>query len=269
MPTIPLNHNYKDHLLLGAAVGFWLVFFLIFIAPFDIIEFNFAEKIYLMPPYGLFFLASYLSAVFLQEKIYQRWKNWNLWLEIGVIVFTCILNLFLTYFYYTLPFNNGYFSLILFIRLVYKPIAMLTISLLVFGRLFINRQTTITRIKTSPIDKITLVGENKNDVLQIKPSQIICISSAHNYVEVFYQQKDGINKHLIRNSLKKVALDLDFLLQVHRSHLINPDYIIKWLDNKTLLVDEKKIPVSKTYRTAVIQHLISIPKTAHLVPKAE
>ena len=30
----------------------------------------------------------------------------------------------------------------------------------------------------------------KNDILQVAPHQIICISSAHNYVEVFYQQKD-------------------------------------------------------------------------------
>lgn len=269
MLTIQLNHNYRDHLLLGAAVGFWLVFFLIFIAPFDIIEFNFSEKLYLMPPYGLFFLASYLLAVFLQEKIYQRRQSWNLWLEIGLLIFTCLLNLFLTYFYYTLPIMNGYFGFTLFIRLIYVPIAILIISLLIFGRLFINRQTTITKIKNLPAERITLIGENKNDVLQIDPSQIICISSAHNYVEIFYQQKGKINKHLIRNSLKKVAQDVGFLLQVHRSHLINPDYIVKWLDTKTLLVDEKKIPVSKTYRTTVIQHLISIPKTAHLVPKEE
>lgn len=269
MLTISLNHNYKDHLVLGAAVGFWLVFFLIFIAPFDVIEFNFSEKLYLMPPYGLFFLASYFLAVLLQEKIYQRWQTWNVGLEIGVIAFTCFLNLFLTYFYYTLPFINGYFSLMLFIRLVYIPIAVLTISLLIFGRLFINRQVTVSKIKTAPIEKIRLVGDNKNDVLQIASHQIICISSAHNYVEVFYQQKDKVSKHLIRNSLKKVAQDIGFLLQVHRSHFINPTYIVKWLDNKTLLVDEIKIPVSKTYRAAVIQHLLSVPKTAHLVPKAE
>lgn len=269
MPTIQLNHNYKDHLLLGAAVGFWLVFFLIFIAPFDVIEFNFSEKLYLVPPYGFFVLASYLTAVFLQEKIYHRWKTWNLGLEIGVIGLTCLLNLVLTYFYYTLPFINGYFSLMLFLRLVYMPISILIISLLVFGRLFINRQVPVAKMEMASTEKIRLVGDNKNDVLQIAPHQIICISSAHNYVEVFYQQKDKINKHLIRNSLKKVAQDIGFLLQVHRSHFINPNHIVKWLDNKTLMVDEKKIPVSKTYRTAVIQHLLSVPKTAHLVPKTE
>lgn len=269
MSYIHLNHNYKDHLLLGAAVGFWLVFFLIFIAPFDIVEFNFSEKIYLMPPYGFFFLISYSLAVFFQEKIYQHWQFWNIWLEIGLIFFTCILNLFFAYFYYTLPIINGYFGLLLFIRLIYIPISILIISLLIFGRLFINRQTTITKIKAFPTNKITLAGESKNDVLQIGPNQIICISSAHNYVEVFYQQKGKINKHLIRNSLKNIAQEVNFLLQVHRSHLVNPNYIIKWLDNKTILVDEKKIPVSKTYRTAVIQHLISVPKTAHLVPKGQ
>lgn len=267
MLKIRINHNYQDHLLLGAAVGFWLVFFLIFIAPFDIIEFNFSEKIYLMPPYGFFFFGSYLFTVFLQEKIYQRWKSWNLGLELGLISFTCILNLFLTYFYYTLPINNGYLSLPLFIRFIYKPIAILIISLLIFGRIFINRQTTVTALEPVSLSKITLEGENKNDILHIEPNQIICISSAHNYIEIFYQQKDKTHKHLIRNSLKKVAKELGFLLQVHRSHLINPNYIVKWLDNKTLLVDEKKIPVSKTYRTAVIEHLISVPKTTHLVPK--
>lgn len=271
MPTIYLNHNYKDHLLLGAAVGFWLVFFLIFIAPFDVIEFNFSEKVYLVPPYGFFVLVSYLAAVSIQEKIYQRWKTWNLGLEIGVIGLTCLLNLVFTYFYYTLPFINGYFSLMLFLRLVYIPISILIISLLVFGRLFINRQVPVTKVEMplTPTEKIKLVGDNKNDILQIAPHQIICISSAHNYVEVFYQQKGKTNRHLIRNSLKKVAQDIGFLLQVHRSHFVNPTYIVKWLDNKTLLVDEEKVPVSKTYKTAVIQHLLSVPKTAHLVPKTE
>jgi len=269
MPDIKLNHNYKEHLLLGAAVGFWLVFFLIFIAPFDVIDFSFSEKLYLMPPYGFFFLASYLLAFFVQERIYQRYKFWNLWFEIGLILFTCTVNLFLTYFYYTLPLINGYFGIILFIRLVYFRIAVLIISLLIFGRLFINRPTIANEIKVIPTEKITLTGDNKKDAIQLTPNQIICVSSAHNYVEVIYKQKGSVHKHLIRNSLKKVSKDIDFLWQVHRSHLINPAYIVKWVDNKTLLVDEMRIPVSKTYKSTIIQHFSSVPKTAHLIPKPE
>ncbi|MEM6320898.1 MAG: LytTR family DNA-binding domain-containing protein [Bacteroidota bacterium] len=267
MRTIRLNHHFRDHFLLGLVVSFWLVFFLTFIAPFDLIEFDLSEKLYLMPPYGFFFLFSYVSAVFLQEKIYDRLKFWNLWLELGLLIFTILVNLFLTYFYYTLPIINGYLGLFLFIRLVYFPITVLTMSLLVLGRLFISRQTIITQIQPLPTNKITLLGDNKNDALQIEPNKIVCISSAHNYIEIFYQQKNTLHKHLIRSSLKKVAQQVDVLLQVHRSHLINPNYIIKWVDSKTLLVDEKEIPVSKTYRPVVLAHLISVPKTAHLVPK--
>ncbi|NHQ66882.1 LytTR family DNA-binding domain-containing protein, partial [Elizabethkingia miricola] len=57
---------------------------------------------------------------------------------------------------------------------------------------------------------------------------------------------------VIRSTLKKVQYDFDFLIQIHRSHLINPSHFKAWKDQNTIFVTQKELPVSKSYKDSLM-----------------
>lgn len=76
----------------------------------------------------------------------------------------------------------------------------------------------------------------------------MCISNAQNYVEIYYLEHDELKKKLIRTSLKKIKTDFDFLIRIHRSHLINPEHFKCWKDTGTISLTQIELPVSKKYK---------------------
>ncbi|MEM6803950.1 MAG: LytTR family DNA-binding domain-containing protein, partial [Bacteroidota bacterium] len=74
------------------------------------------------------------------------------------------------------------------------------------------------------------------------------ISNAQNYVEIFYLEANELKTKLIRSSLKKILADADFLIQIHRSHLINPTHFKSWKDSQTIYLGQIELPVSKSYK---------------------
>nr|WP_228012109.1 LytTR family DNA-binding domain-containing protein [Flavobacterium hungaricum] len=109
-------------------------------------------------------------------------------------------------------------------------------------------------LKLIPIkdDLLIFRGENKHDVLKIKQVDLICISNAQNYVEIFYAENNILKSKIIRSSLKKVQQDFDFLVQIHRSHLINPFHFKSWKDSNTILLTQMELPVSKNYKENIL-----------------
>ncbi|BAO76719.1 LytTR family DNA-binding domain-containing protein [Winogradskyella sp. PG-2] len=100
---------------------------------------------------------------------------------------------------------------------------------------------------------ITLKGDNKLDVLKILPEDLVCISSADNYIEVNYLIQDKLHKKLLRNTLKGIQNELPYLLKVHRSHLINPSHFKEWNGSSSIILTEIKVPVSKNYKAALLE----------------
>lgn len=109
-------------------------------------------------------------------------------------------------------------------------------------------------IKLIPPQKnlVTITGENKLDLLRIHEANLVCISNAHNYVEIFFLDNGHLNSKLIRSSLKNIQQDLNFLKQVHRSHLINPTHFKCWKNQNTIQLTFLEIPVSKNFRENVL-----------------
>ena len=101
-------------------------------------------------------------------------------------------------------------------------------------------------------EDIIIRGTNRLDFLKIKQSELVCISNTQNYVEIFFLENGTLQTKLIRNSLKKIQEDLVFLVQVHRSHLINPQHFRTWKDPHTILLTQKELPVSKTYKEGLL-----------------
>lgn len=245
MKIIHLNNSLKTHLLLGFVISIWLLFFLIVIAPFDISELTFESRLELMPAYGVLFFFSYVFALLVQYLLYNKSKTWNIWKEALVLSTIYIITPILYFPYYSSLLVKGNYDFTTFSFIVYLPIALIITPILIFGRMYLNKLQAKKEQK-----KITLKGSNRTDILKVEPENLICISSAQNYVEIHYMQQGKLQKELLRNTLKNIQEEAPGLIQVHRSHLVNPSYFVKWIDSNTIMIHDLEISISKKYRDA-------------------
>ncbi len=247
MSSLKLSTSYKHHLIVGFIISVWLAAFLVLIAPFDAAELPFDIRAQILPPYGLISLFAYLVLIPIQNFTHKKLQHWNIILESTFLLLFNVLVWIGSYFYYKTDIINGDYSFGKFTLEVYYPIFFIMLPIIIFARWYLNKKAG-----TQASDKIILTGENKLDVLQIKESDLICISSADNYVEVTYLTKNGINRKLLRTTLKNMHAQKPELVKVHRSHVINPLHFKEWKNANTIMLTEIELPVSKSYKQNLV-----------------
>ncbi len=245
--SLPLYTSYKFHSIIATIISIWLVVFLVLIAPFDASDLSFMIRLQILPFYGVISFIGYMLLVPFQNWVFKRMNRWTIIFEVLFIFVFNILVLLGSFWYYKTEIINGIYSFSKFSIEVYTPICFILLSILIFSRWFLNRKAP-----TKPTSKITLTGDNKLDILKIKQSDLICISNSQNYVEIFYLENAQLRSKLIRSSLKKIQTDFEFLIQIHRSHLINPEHFKSWKDSTTILLTQIELPVSKNYKERVL-----------------
>lgn len=100
-----------------------------------------------------------------------------------------------------------------------------------------------------------LRGDNQNEVLRLEPEQLICVSSAQNYVEVFYLLGNKVEKQLLRASLKNIQFAHPELIQIHRSHLVNMHHFVTFKDKNLAVFYTLELPLSKNYKQQLVERL--------------
>ncbi len=239
-----LNPPLKRHMYIGILLGIWGFLFAFFARPFEHGYMDLEVWIYVSVGFSLLASLSYIVVGFVQQLISQRISHWNVFLEIGVYILFYFLYTLVSYLYYISPFVNGIYHFSeFFVKII------LNIILISSPILFFTRRYTLRLIPEAEAEEqITIKGENQLDILIIKPSELICISNAQNYVEIIYLDGQEVKSKLMRSSLKKMQTDLPFLIQVHRSHLINPVHFRSWKDATTISLSKIELPVSKKYK---------------------
>ncbi|MBZ4037328.1 LytTR family transcriptional regulator [Flavobacterium sp. 17A] len=237
-----LNPSIKHHLIIASLISLWLFIFAFIIKPFDDGTINFQS--WLLISFGFSGLAFVCYAVlaFLQKKIHDRIQKWNIKLELLSLLFYYSIYLIGVYCYYKGPILNGGYNFGQFFSVIFIKVALILTPVLILARTYL--------IKLIPVkeDILVIKGENRLDVLKINKADLVCISNAQNYVEIFYIENGKLQSKLIRSSLKKVQDDFDFLMQIHRSHLINPSHFKSWRNSNTIILTQIELPVSKNYK---------------------
>jgi hypothetical protein len=241
-----LNPSIKHHLLIGVSISIWLFIFAFFIKPFD--DGTISFKMWLLISVGFSFIAflCYGLLAIIQKSIYQKVSKWNVGFEIGSLVFFYLLFLVNTYIYYKSPVLNGGYDFFQFFRLIILKSALISTPIIVLARIY--------SVKLIPAkdENIIIRGENKLDILKIRKHDLVCVSNSQNYVEIFFIDESQLKTKLIRSTLKKVQNDFDFLVQVHRSHLINPTHFKAWKNQDTVSLTQIELPVSKNYKERLL-----------------
>ena len=248
MTNFPLNRSYKYHLIIALIISLWLVLFLVLIAPFDIAELTFSARLEILPIYGLMSFMVYMVLVPIQNWVFNYFKTWTFISEVLFIIVFNSIQIFITYNYYKSSIVNGNYDFQKFSLEIYGPIFFILLPIIIFLRWFLNK-----KIPNKSENTILLKGDNKLDVLKILPEDLVCISSADNYVEVSYLIRGELQKKLLRNTLKGIQYDVPDLLKVHRSHLINPAHFKEWKDSSSIVLTGMEVPVSKNYRVALLE----------------
>lgn len=241
-----LNPSIKLHLYIALFLAVWVFLFAFFIRPFEHGTMDLVVWIKVSVGFSVLAFFSYAAVSFLQKFIYERKAMWSISYEILTLISFYIIYTISTYIYYKSPIIKGIYDFLKFTTEI-----ILVASLIITPILILVRTYTIKLIPVKD-DSITIKGDNKLDVLKINQSDLICISNAQNYVEIFYLENDQLTSKLIRSSLKRLQENFDFLLQVHRSHLINPTHFKSWKDGTTISLTQMELPVSKSYKNQVL-----------------
>tara|TARA_R110001592_G_scaffold38401_1_gene126611 strand:- start:6529 stop:7272 length:744 start_codon:yes stop_codon:yes gene_type:complete len=243
-----LNPSFKHHLIIGALLCAWSFVFSFFTKPFEHGEMDLEKWFYVGVGFSLIAFFSYAIISWVQKIIYQKLQHWSIFFEVSIYILFYLLYSTSSFLYYRSSIITGFYdfqeffmNIILNIIIIFTPI------------IFIARRYSIKLIPTEKGDvDLTIKGENKLDILNIKQSELVCISNSQNYVEIFYLENEELKTKLIRNSLKKIQNDFDFLTQVHRSHLINPSHFKSWKDSTTISLTQIELPVSKNYKKQLL-----------------
>lgn len=232
--------SFRKSLQLGFFIGFFIFLFLLVFQPFGLDIIPAPNRPWWIGGYGLI---TFFSILIFQQGIQKLFpgffqeKTWTTGREIvenlSILILIGIGNYF-----YTIYIGGADWSLLRFLFLLGATFAVgvFPIITLVFlnytKRLKENlkvaqemeRSLSFKHEKPSEHHRmVTIPSQYRQEDLQLPLDDLLWISSADNYVEVYFQQKGQLRKTLVRNNLGALEQDLSTMgvLRTHRSFMAN------------------------------------------------
>lgn len=251
--SIDLHASFRTQAIVGLGLSAWLYFFLTIIAPFDAADLRWDIRLFLMVGYGVLFFLCYLILIPIQNWWYQWAEKWTVGYEVATVLFFCVYCLPVCFVYYKTEAVNGTFSFRDFALTVYLPICTIIIPFIFVARYGVAWYGKAGQGGQQSGAKVTLLGENKLDLLQLEMKDLVAVEAANNYVAVHYLLEGKLQKKLLRSSLRNMHQAVPALVQVHRSYLVNWQHVVAWKDGLTLVLTQFTVPVSQKYKSSLLE----------------
>ena len=206
---------------------------------------------------------NYLLGHFFENIYFKSKKQWTWWNEIIFLIASAISGAFFGYLYLDLIVEKQSLSLIRLL-LFFTNIVLPIVPLILFPKLVMryvvnsisnqNTEKVKPEEEKNPNEKVTLTGENANDVLTISADQLLYVQSVDNYVKIYFESS-SIENVMLRAKLSDIQKQASCLMQSHRSYLVNKNQSFQLVGNsqKAALTHnslEIVIPVSRSsYKT--------------------
>ena len=256
---IAFTASWKKTALIGLIIGALLAGIVIFLKPYGGENYDM--------PYGNLRLAGYilpiLAAILLlhpaELRVYQRQgKRWYILNELLYLLISSWLCITLAsiYNFYVINGLTGYsFNIYLDFLWIFAP-PYLPIIVPLLALLRANYGSIVITQSTEQERNFVLEGENKSEKIQLQWKEFVLAQAQQNYVRVLINRPEGIEEELIRSSLSRMASQLPQAVQVHRSYLVNLDYLERVQGNArkremTFNLSVEPIPVSPKYFEAL------------------
>ncbi|WP_299182561.1 LytTR family DNA-binding domain-containing protein [uncultured Aquimarina sp.] len=263
--SFPYSTSLANHVKIATILSFVVVFILIFLQPFGANNFNHPYKELYFIGYGIISFIVYLSLYFLSRYYYSNFKRWR-WSEEFVFCFLYVsIAITISFFYTELSINkrSNFINFDFFIkwfRFIFLGFGIILSVVSFFLRNYYGK--TIESIEKTDLSynrKVLLKSSLKKESFLVVLAKVIYVKSEDNYVNIYYEEGQEIKKKVMRNTLSSVFDQLESMIRVHRSYIINPRYISSLegnAQNGKVRLDniEEVIPVSKTYFDEVKSH---------------
>ncbi|MCX2764010.1 LytTR family DNA-binding domain-containing protein [Aquimarina muelleri] len=82
----------------------------------------------------------------------------------------------------------------------------------------------ILQLQKNDTTAISIPSDNKTEIIQFNVEHLLFIKSDGNYVEIYLEQNNQINKHIHRASLQAIGNELrnyPTIIRIHRSYIVN------------------------------------------------
>lgn len=206
---------------------------------------------------------------------YKNSKIWKLFEEI-IFCFVFITTVIIIAFFYTEIIINknpervnlnhflGWFKVIF---LGFGTLLLITTILLrrQYGKAELKIETE-GPITEDTIKNITIFGSLKKESFLVDETSLVYVKSENNYVRIFYFEENSLKEKLLRSTLSSIRKQLPLFIQIHRSYIVNPEFILSLKGSKQnaklyLKKTDRNIPISQPFFETVNTLLNHTKKT--------
>ncbi len=204
---------------------------------------------------------------------YKNTKIWKLFEEI-IFCFVFITTVIIIAFFYTEIIINknpervnlnhflGWFKVIF---LGFGTLLLITTILL--RRQYGNAELKIETegpITEDTIKNSTIFGSLKKESFLVDETSLVYVKSENNYVCIFYLEENSLKEKLLRSTLSSIKQQLPLFVQIHRSYIVNPEFILSLKGSKQnaklyLKKIDRNIPISQPFFN-IVNTLVNHPK---------
>lgn len=276
----PLEQRQSRKFVVALAFGVFVFSFLYFFRPFGLYALPADELTIVTIHFGLICTAALLFNFFVLPQLIPALNddlNWTLSKEIVStlwnILTIAIANTLYSSYYLGAGFST---SKLLFYLASTLAISILPVSIhvLIKNTVLLKRNLKEAelisdgmhhkkRLTATPDAVLTINSENKSERFTIPVGDLLYITSADNYIEIFYIENGSIKNKLIRATLKSARDDLRAFTAFYRCHrgwIVNLDQVESITGNAQgyrLILNhtDVTIPVSRNLNTEITNRL--------------
>ena len=264
--TIAYTKNWKYTFIIALILGAFVPLLLITLEPFDNSN-SFSYKYAILLGYAICIAIPLIILHPIENYIYEKQTNrWFVINEFFYILLSLLVIFLFSFFYHFIIIRNQtsisielIWSFVKFFCLPFTPIVV-PLWLYLRSKYGIIEVPLYDEKKLEKSKSITITGTNKSEVLAISESDFIYAKAQQNYVDVYFDTESGTQQKTLRSTLSNIMKQLPNAWQVHRSYLVNLDYLKSIEGNARkrsirLSQTEEVIPISQMYYKALSARL--------------
>tara|TARA_B100001245_G_scaffold236559_1_gene228304 strand:- start:13217 stop:14122 length:906 start_codon:yes stop_codon:yes gene_type:complete len=267
---IPFSYTIKSRLKIGMCLGGILAFIIIVLEPFDTNQFESNYRYLLLSGFGVILSILYIIHSALEKWYFQIFNvAWSRKHELGSVVLYVLTSGTILFLYNYLVVNQT--SYVFERHLWYYAHIVLPMStFIVVPFLWLRNRFGEIQI---PLGKnlVVIQGELNDEKLLLKKTHLIYIKAEQNYIRVCYLDEGTcLVSTLLRSTLSKSHAQAPFLIQCHKSYLVNPMKVKEITGNSqkariSLSDTLDVVPLSKSFYKKIKEELSSYHKAYRLV----
>ncbi|MEM9896404.1 MAG: LytTR family DNA-binding domain-containing protein [Bacteroidota bacterium] len=219
-------------------------------------RFTLQKKLWTLPLYGLIQVACILVALLYQRYMLNKRVRWTVKNELSFLLLVIAITWSVNYFFYIFFVTSGEntYSFIDHAKYHYFPGLLMILPVLVISR-YISGYIQSSK-NYAQRDLVLIKGTGNSDTLRINRDQLLFIRSQDNYADIHYLEREKILRKVIRAKLNDLLIAHPFLVQTHRSYLVNPIQVKEHINSSKKLMlklpGDYQVPVSRSKKSEIL-----------------